>query len=358
VATPAVLPVKLGPGACTVQDGWPGTALQREALRDAARDLVYAKPPGEHRAAFWEFCAGGAEALQQFSQPGSEKDKAQYDQMMLDVKRTPHLLAGQEDALVGILAGYCSRRSLDGSANFEHYVQGMHLLAACPLWAGLDQREALAVFEFALDRLCSGYYADKTFATFKRDVLVAEALIEERLPQLALALRTAGVPTMTIAFDPLLCLFTYHLPCASALRLWDVLLLEGDTAVFAALLVLLEELLPEAVGSSRQEVLAWQNFPFVERLHERFAALSVEGVEAMLGRVRALLEEADGEEGEGPPGLRRRVHELRKDGIADCESEVQDGCVGGWWSQVRGWWWEHGDGSGPGRRPGAPCAQM
>jgi len=303
---------------------------RREALREAAKDLVYAKPPGEHRAALWRFCAAGgapSEATEtalagnraapsRDSPPANEKDRAQFEQMLLDVWRTPHLEPGQEDVLVSILVAHCSHRSTAAGTLFDTYVQGMHMLAACPLWAGLGSADALLVFEFVLQRLCCGYFSDTSFFLFKRDVLVVEALIEERLPHLAAALRQANVPMMSIAFDPLLCLFTYHLPSVATLRLWDVLLLEGDTAIFTALLVLLEEMLPEAVNpavTQTKAILKWDGFPFVECLHERLAALTVDNVEAMLGRIRGQLQ-----------SLRRRVHELRTRKVPKSEASMSE----------------------------------
>jgi len=267
----------------------------------------------------------------------------QHEQMMLDARRTPNLTAGQEAELISMLSEHCVRRSSCENALCENYVQGMHLLAACPLWAGLAGAAAAEVFEFVLDTLCGRYYRDDNFAAFKRDVSIVDTLIEERLPHLSTALRAAGVPMMLLTFDPLLCLFTLHLPHDVVLRLWDVLLFEGSAAIFAMLLVLLEHLLPEAAeppdrrdgGDDSREA-----FPFVEKFHERAACLAVEDLEPLLGRVRILLEGPDPDEAGGAAagGLRQRIQELRAEAAG---FDAEEHTAGAWWehaaTRVRGW---------------------
>merc|ERR1740121_2188416 len=116
---------------------------------------------------------------------------------------------------------------------------------------------------------------------------------------------------MTLTFDSLLCLFTRHMPLKSVLRLWDVLLLEGDAAVFAVLLALLERLLPEvsqplqdSAGKSR----SWDTFPFADLLQERSQHMDLD---ELLLRARAHL---------NPPestSLHERLEELRQSAAHD-----------------------------------------
>jgi len=237
----------------------------------------------------------------------SSEDKA-FEEILLDVQRTPHLSEGQDTSLINILVTYCSRQSKEEGSLQGHYVQGMHMLAACPLWAGLSEARALSIFEFVLRSLCVGYYVDATFAPFQRDVRVADALIAERLPQLAAALQTSGISTMTLTFDSLLCLFTRHMPLKSVLRLWDVLLLEGDAAVFAVLLALLERLMSD--GSS---VGAGDSFPFAERLRD-FSAHT--DVEELISRAKAH------QDWPGSISLRQRLQQLRREALAAPDSDM------------------------------------
>mmetsp|Transcript_127762 Transcript_127762/g.408505 ORF Transcript_127762/g.408505 Transcript_127762/m.408505 type:complete len:676 (+) Transcript_127762:165-2192(+) len=320
----------------------------REAFLGAARDLVYRQAPdAEQRPALWCFCAGATEDTAQrqsqdflLDSAGRSAENKDFEEIMLDVERTPNLAQGQNMSLANILVTYCTRQSTGERLSAEgHYVQGMHMLAACPLWAGLSEARALAVFEFVLNSLCVGYYVDAAFAAFQRDVRVADALIADRLPQLSAALRAAGVSTMMLTFDSLLCLFTRSMALKSVLRLWDVFLLEGDVAVFAVLLALLERLLPDAQLPADG---MWESFPFAERLREQSAHTDAED---LLGRAKAHLDRP------GESNLREQVQRLRRK-FAVPEHHQGEGLVevckhsdlhsDDWWNQaltqVRGWW--------------------
>lgn len=301
-----------------------GSGPSREALRDSARELVYTNPPGPHRRTFWGFCAdlidvdgGCGTPLCAILEAGvssfSALGESQLGLIQLDVQRTRNLSTHQRAVLLRMLQAHCAYhrsqvRGVSGGTHMDQYVQGMHMLAACPLWAGLGEVEALAVFEFAFERLCAGYYADAQFTAFQRDVRVVEQLIAERLPRLARAFSVSGHPVMLLAFDPFLCLFTLHLPRNVVLRFWDVLLLEGEPAVFALFLALLEQCMPEAVGATVAQCNEEGNaesadssfadlglpvteaYSFPQWLVEQCAELSALSAEAVLTRTRQFLE--------------------------------------------------------------------
>lgn len=306
--------------------------FSRETLRAAARDLAYLGPPGVHRRAFWRFCVGFDSGVTKRELPSvreavSKWDKSQLEQIQLDVGRTPNLTADQQASLGRVLAALCLR-------DVEHkdrvnYTQGMHLLAACPLWIGMQEQEAFAVCDYTLRHFCSRYYSDEDFSNFKRDAWVTEMLLSESMPRLRSALRASGLPVMVLLFDPLLCLFTHHLPCSVAQRLWDVLLVEAEAepvVVIAMLLALLEKLVPEGTSTTgREDILdmrAGNEAPqLVEQLNERSAALSSRDVELVLSRAKVLLDGPDPEgdaapataDGSATKGLRSRVEELRRE---------------------------------------------
>ncbi|CAK0899292.1 unnamed protein product [Prorocentrum cordatum] len=332
------------------EGAWQG-AVTPFSLRESARDLVYLAPPGPHRAELWRFCAGSAQhhdsaqVVVSDSEPQISPNEAEKDPdspMVLDIERTPNLEEEQRGVLQRVLRAHFKRRgaALPEGNKGEHYVQGMHLLAACPIWAGLEPAQALQVFEYVLDGLCAGYYRDVAFRAFKRDVHVVEALVADRLPRLAKALDIGGVPVMLLAFDPLLCLFALYLPRAVVLRVWDVLLLEGAVAIFAVLLVLLELLLPEAVhprGAGEPEP-CWTSFPFVERFHERSAALTPHQAEAVIKMVRSMLEGQDRDQVQGAgTGLRQRVLDLRREAVAAEAGQLSPArqrADSAWWDQA------------------------
>jgi len=298
----------------------PPNLASKNALVEAARDLAYSRPPDTHRCALWLFCTsvsevGGQVKTQAKSFTAEEAfDEALCEQMRLDVCRTPNLTEPQQEMVVKVLHAYCKARpSSDDDTVLTHYVQGMHTLAACPILAGLCEAETLQVFEFVLDVLCPGYYEDADFGTFQRDAKVLEALIVQKMPRLAAALKTEGMPMQLLAFDPLLCLFSHYAPGSVAVRIWDVLLLERDAAVFAVFLCLLELLLPELVGAGcgfddRHD------FSIVECLRERTAGITMEIVEEALKRTRALLDGEGSEHGGAGLGsnFRQQLAALRE----------------------------------------------
>lgn len=298
----------------------PRHAASKEALAEAARDLAYARPPDTHRCALWLFCAsmgelrGQANIMPESLTATVDYNKSQCEQMRLDACRTPNLTETQQEMVVKVLDAYCNGKPSFGEQNVvTHYVQGMHILAACPILAGLSEAEALKIFAFVLDVLCAGYYADEDFGTFQRDAKVLEALIVQRMPRLAAALQSEGMPMQLLAFDPLLCLFSHHAPGLVCLRIWDVLLLERDAAIFAVFLSLLELLLPELVASGcgfDDE----EDFSIMECLRERTAAITMDVVEEALKRTRVLLDGEGSEHGGAGLGsnFRQQLRTLRE----------------------------------------------
>lgn len=333
-------------------DGWQakmasGGTSGRQVLLDAARDLVYWRPPSpEQRRTLWRFCVdlnpaglAGSDRLLPLDRAGANPEPNELEQMRLDADRTPKLTGDQQEALVRILHAYCCGTDdvLPAALRIQ-YVQGMHMLVACPLWAGLCEREAIKVFEVTLGSLCAGYYSDLQFSHFQRDVRVIEVLLRERMPQLLSALNGVGCPVQLLAFDPLLCLFTHHAPGDVAIRLWDVLLLEGDVAIFAVLLALWHHLLPEVFASESFDPSGGGDLPFAETIRERSAVLSAAELETVLRRVRAMLEE-EGEErfgGRSTP-LRQRVEELRREGpgVLGGVGDADQLDLRTWWDQFR-----------------------
>mmetsp|Transcript_41603 Transcript_41603/g.93421 ORF Transcript_41603/g.93421 Transcript_41603/m.93421 type:complete len:439 (+) Transcript_41603:145-1461(+) len=328
--------------------GVPAGGYDQDLLREGARDLVYVSSPEEHRRVVWQFCAGcgpadarsfkaTVEALQ-----GEGEDNGLVEQMWLDATRTPHLTHDEQVQLVRVLrvwsAQQHSRRRNKGAAigKSGYYVQGMHMLVSCPLWAGLEEAEALQVFEYVVKNLAANYYGDEDFSAFQRDTIVLEELVKERLPQLAEAMQAAGLPTQLLAFDPLLCLFTLHAPREVALRLWDMLLIEGETAIFALLLVLLARLVPEVPA----EVTKTDGtLLLADKLSRQLTDLSPQDVENVLKLTRTMLDGSG--PGSCPPvdgsgvsawegtDIRQRVEELRR----EAERNLS-GNKGLWWDDA------------------------
>jgi hypothetical protein len=299
--------------------------LSQEELWEGARDLLYLKPPGSHRRALWKFCTCCWDAdCDSFAQQieelqGEGEDINQVEQMWLDAARTPQLTVEQQVISVRVLRVYCARqRSVhqETQALLPQYVQGMHMLTSCPLKAGFSEAEVLLIFESVLNRLVP-YYQDTNFERFKRDSYVMEMLISEVLPYLKTAMHDAEMPIQTLLFDPLLCLFSIHTLSSVALRIWDMLLIEGDYGLFSLTLVLLKHLLPETSLNIDAETV-----PIPERFNRALGALSDREVEPLLAEARTMLE------GPGPLGkckLQERIDKLR----VEAENHAAP-----WWDQA------------------------
>eukprot|EP00450_Noctiluca_scintillans_P006570 CAMPEP_0194499422 /NCGR_PEP_ID=MMETSP0253-20130528/15733_1 /TAXON_ID=2966 /ORGANISM="Noctiluca scintillans" /LENGTH=392 /DNA_ID=CAMNT_0039341171 /DNA_START=93 /DNA_END=1271 /DNA_ORIENTATION=+ len=303
-----------------------GSLVSRQTLHHFAKELVYCSPPVAFRRQFWGFCIDHVDPELTFVPPivdlieaaiGADEVVGQHDLQLitLDVARTRNLSEEQQVVLARILKAHCSlhaRRSRSSNVSADssrgvHYQQGMHMLAACPLWAGLAEVEALALFELVLNTLCRGCHTDPDLATFRKNASILETLIRERLPTLAAAFGVSGKPLMLLSFDPLLCLFTLHLRCSAAIRFWDVLIVEGNLVViFALQLALLEHFVsnPNLLGP---EAAFEDQFgsTFAEKLGYLMGELDEVDVEGIVRRCRELMMQT------GAHGLRQRVEQLQ-----------------------------------------------
>jgi len=286
--------------------------------------------PGQHRLALWRFCTGASQTshnrftLQVHDLLGEGDDWEDVEQIWLDVQRTPHITDEQRAMLVRILRVLCARQRFAADATSDHcgqYVQGMHLLACCPFWAGMPESDAFHVAEYALSHICAGYYTELSFETFRRDSWVMEALMKERFPLVLDLLHVEGVPTQVLTFSPLLCLFAHHAIPAVAVRLWDVLLVEGNNAIFAVFLAVLQRVFPDPNSSAGLESGAYA------AISRYFGQLSVLDVEDVLALVQPMLDEFD------DLCIVPRVTELRERGPEE-PLVSQSGMI----TQLRDWW--------------------
>lgn len=280
----------------------------RRELLERARKLVYVKSPEWHRAALWRVCISV-----KLEEPKEEvaEDPAQEEQIQLDVNRTPNLAPEQRRMLTSVLLRYCK-------SSGTRYYQGMHILAAVLLFSGLSESDACAGLGFVVTEVCAGYYNDAGFERFKLDVKVMDRLLSSRLPKLKEALQRADVPVMLLAFDPLLCLFAHRVPFDIASRFWDVLLVEGNDAVFGVLLALLELSSFWDLGNNDSEA------SLLEQYHEGLAALESEQAQRIILRADKLRRD----------GLPAELKRLREEAKQDKDSSgVASGAL---WDQVTG----------------------
>lgn len=77
----------------------------------------------------------------------------------------------------------------------------------------------------------SGYYKEG-MTDLMRDILVLESILETRLKRVHAKFRIFGIDIGWICAEWFLCLFSISLPINTLLRVWDVLMLEGDKVLF------------------------------------------------------------------------------------------------------------------------------
>lgn len=132
------------------------------------------------------------------------------------------------------------------------YVQGMGYLAAMLLLYIRDDFDAFACFA---NLMCRDSL--RAFYTFNLPVIEAyfrvfDILLRERLPRVAMQLDEAQIPYSQFLIDWMYTVFTRCLPLDVASRVWDMFLVEGDTALFQVSLALLHHLESEAAVTTEQ----------------------------------------------------------------------------------------------------------
>eukprot|EP00927_Polykrikos_kofoidii_P031407 TRINITY_DN27015_c0_g1_i1.p1 TRINITY_DN27015_c0_g1~~TRINITY_DN27015_c0_g1_i1.p1 ORF type:complete len:447 (+),score=91.55 TRINITY_DN27015_c0_g1_i1:47-1387(+) len=133
------------------------------------------------------------------------------------------------------------------------YCQGLNDIALVFVVLGFDEGAALRGLCTMSQRLCPGYH-DPGLRGYLRDVQVLGVLARRVLPpSVKSRLDNLGVPLDVLASDHLLSLAAWSWPLTATVQLWDLLLLEGQPAVFASYLALLQLYLPrvdEAVAAA------------------------------------------------------------------------------------------------------------
>jgi len=314
-------------------EGSSASHVTRWTLRKSALELVYSSSPGVHRNLFWNFCVesqpvDGLPPMHELLEMAADAPQTLKEQDLRsvrnDVCRTTRLSEEQRESLEQMLLAHAvfHQRLHDGKHGakadaFDErppiiYVQALHLIAALPLRAGLPVVDALAVFEFAVHRLCPGYFEDSNFSGFKCSVGVLHGLLMDIMPEVITSFSSAGHPLLLFAFDPLLCLFTQRAN-GGVLRLWDVLLAEGESVIIFALLITLVErcleelqlldpmlrgdfLEPEKFDERRSGIM------IVEHFEELLRSLDDGSVKEVLRRTRELMQWR----GSSNPGRRGR----------------------------------------------------
>ena len=87
------------------------------------------------------------------------------------------------------------------------------------------------------------------------DQLVFAEVLQRYLPAVELHLRTLSCPVSTFAIQWFMCLFAKDLPMSLTMRVWDVLFVYGDTALFAVGLSMMRMAEPRLLSCTTMESL-------------------------------------------------------------------------------------------------------
>ncbi|KAK8926159.1 hypothetical protein KSP39_PZI018488 [Platanthera zijinensis] len=164
----------------------------------------------------------------------SEKWKGQIEK---DLPRTfpghPALDEDGRNALRRLLTAYARHNPSVGYCQAMNFFAGLLLLL-------MSEENAFWTLMAIIDDYFDGYYTEEMIES-QVDQLVLEELVRERFPKLLNHLDYLGVEVAWIAGPWFLSIFVNMLPWESVLRVWDVLLFEGNRVMlFRTALALLE----------------------------------------------------------------------------------------------------------------------
>eukprot|EP00392_Amoebophrya_sp_AT5.2_P007524 g7539.t1 len=307
----------------------PGSLRPRLAEGDPGdastlRQLVYEFGiPTKRRGKLWQqFCGGSREDLRALDTSYRDVYRMQAEavttcipdyvlrQIEVDIPRTlPKALTSdaQQAALRRILRAYCLHNPT------ESYCQSMNVIAGVLVFlffreqgegvsslcgeaedgdlgeqdGPLTEGAIFALFVCLLNRLTPHYHS-ATLKGLMVDVNVLEKLMQELCPKFLRKVQSQGLDLLFFAVDPFMCLFGHSLPLPVLIRCWDVLLLEGNAALFALFIALC------ALTDKEQDSLYPQQAAPSEFLINRWAKdvreLGAVDVDAILVKTRAYLD--------------------------------------------------------------------
>ncbi|PSS33450.1 TBC1 domain family member protein [Actinidia chinensis var. chinensis] len=163
-----------------------------------------------------------------------EKWKGQIEK---DLPRTfpghPALDEGGRNALRRLLTAYARHNPSVGYCQAMNFFAGLLLLL-------MPEENAFWTLMSILDDYFDGYYSEEMIES-QVDQLVFEELVRERFPKLVNHLDYLGVQVAWVTGPWFLSIFMNMLPWESVLRVWDVLLFEGNRVMlFRTALALME----------------------------------------------------------------------------------------------------------------------
>jgi len=163
-------------------------------------------------------------------------------QIELDIPRTQPKWLNDRDrvSLQRVLRAYAARNPVVG------YCQGMNFITMIFILLGFDEATIFAGLSFIVEEVCPQYHSPN-LEGYMRDTEVFGVLVHHLLPSLHNQLEAADLQLNILAMDHFISLASRSWSFGPVVRLWDIILLEGTSAVFASLLSTLELYLPRAL---------------------------------------------------------------------------------------------------------------
>lgn len=119
------------------------------------------------------------------------------------------------------------------------YCQGLNYIAALLLLVQNDEERAFWTLNAIMDHLFPKDYFNEQLTGARVDQMVLEMLVTKQNPELKEKLQSAGFQLVVFTLPWFICLFINTLPFISVMRVWDVIMFEGDKALIRIALALI-----------------------------------------------------------------------------------------------------------------------
>ena len=204
--------------------------------------------PEHLRGDVWYYVSGANEMAQasevSYQELSQREVEAGVKRMIaLDIPRTfanNSLFHGEE----GREAPYASMlRSILYSTSHVRtdikYCQGLNYIAALLLLVQHDEEKAFWTLQAIMEHLFPKDYFNEQLTGARVDQKVLEMLVAQQIPDLQRRLKDGGFELVVFTLPWFICLFINTLPFITVMRVWDVIMFEGDKALIRIALGLL-----------------------------------------------------------------------------------------------------------------------
>lgn len=119
------------------------------------------------------------------------------------------------------------------------YCQGLNYIAGLLLLVQNDEEKAFWTLIAIMEHLFPKDYFNEQLTGARIDQKVMEMLVDKQIPELQKKLAAGGLQLVVFTLPWFICLFINTLPFITVMRVWDVIMFEGDKALIRIALALL-----------------------------------------------------------------------------------------------------------------------